>query len=306
MLTAPLSNGMLLFGLIAARTEEGFMIFLPIAILCSTSVNLMFAFAKSRGMNTLYLTFFNYLTACTFSSLLLVKGLSASGESLSTMLEGSSLPIFAVYTGVVYLSCFLGIQFSILKNGPSITTMFNRLGMVVPVAVSIFVFGDIPTPLRWVGILLAVLALLAYSYDGSFQFNGLLFGVFALGGMAELSNKLFSAQFDESLKPLYLVIVFGTCGILTSFILLSRKNKQPLTLKETVAGVFLGAVNMNTTFFILRALTVLPATVVFPALSVGVILMTALLSKVFFAEKLDKHARVALLITIVSLIFINL
>ena len=54
------------------------------------------------------------------------------------------------------------------------------------------------------------------------------------------------------------------------------------------------------------ALTVLPATVVFPALSVGVILMKALLSKIFFSEKLEKRARFALLITIVSLVFINL
>ena len=297
---------MLFFEFISPGTKEGFMIFLLTAILCSTSVNLTFAFAKSKGMNTLYLTFFNYLTACTISSVLLAKGLSASGASIGSMLSGSFLPLFAVYTGMVYLSCFLAIQFSILKNGPSITTMFNRLGMVVPVAVSIFVFGDMPGAMRWIGIILAILALMAYSYDGSFKFNGLLFGVFALGGMAELSNKLFSVQFDESLKPLYLVIVFGTCGILTSFILLSRKNKQPLTMKETFAGIFLGAVNMGTTFFILRALTVLPATVVFPALSVGVILMTALLSKIFFSEKLEKRARFALMITIVSLVFINL
>lgn len=282
------------------------MIFLITAILCSTSVNLTFAFAKSKGMNTLYLTVFNYVTACAISGFLLVRQLSASGGSVGAMLDQSWLPLFAVYTGVIYLSCFLGIQFSILKNGPSITTMFNRLGMVVPVAVSIFIFGDIPTTLRWLGIILSILALMAYSYDGSFKFNGLLFGVFALGGMAELSNKLFSAQFDESLKSLYLLLVFGTCALLTCVILFLKKDKQPLTSKETLAGIFLGTVNMNTTVFILRALTVLPATVVFPALSVGVILMTALLSRIFFAEKLEKRARFALMLTIVSLVFINL
>lgn len=280
--------------------------FLAIAIMCSASVGLTFAYAKSKDIDTLHVTFFNYLTAFGLSAFMLLRELAASDSFWVTLTEQKYLPIFALYTGVIYLTCFLGIQFSVLKNGPSITTMFNRLGMVVPIAVSIFIFNELPTPLRWFGILLAIFSLIAYSYDGGFQFNALLFTVFALGGAAELSNKLFSVLFDESLKSFYLLIVFATCTIITTFILKFRTQKSVFTIKQAQIGIFLGAVNFSTVFFVLKALVTLPATIVYPALSVGVILVTALISKLFFGEVFERKTCLVLALTVVSLIFINL
>lgn len=280
--------------------------FLVIAIMCSSSVALTFAYAKSKSMDTLNVTFFNYLIAFALSFFILLRTIAASDSFMNLLAEQKYLPVFAVYTGILYLTCFLGIQFSVIKNGPSITAMFNRLGMVVPVAVSIFIFNEIPTAFRWAGILLAILSLIAYSYDGGFQFNGLLFTVFVLGGAAELSNKLFSALFDESFKSFYLLIVFGTCLLISFFILKFRTHKMAITKKETLTGIFLGAVNFSTAFFILKALATLPSTVVYPALSVGVILVTALLSKFFFGEVFERKTYFVLGLTVISLLFINL
>lgn len=280
--------------------------FLITAMMCSSSVNLTFAYAKSKGMDTLHVTFFNYLAAFALSAFIFMRNITASASYLTVLADQAFLPIFAAYTGVIYLTCFLGIQFSVIKNGPSITTMFNRLGMIVPVAVSIVIFNEMPTPFRWIGIILAIVALIAYSYDRGFQFNGLLFTVFVLGGAAELSNKLFSALFDESFKPFYLLIVFGTCTIITVFILKFRSHKGSITGKEIQAGIFLGTANFSTAFFILKSLVALPSTIVYPSLSVGVILITALVSKLFFGEVFTRKVCFVLLLTIVSLIFINL
>lgn len=280
--------------------------FLVIAIMCSSSVNLTFAYAKSKSMDTLNVTLFNYINAFFLSAVVLVSRIE-SFDLLAAKLAGQLyLPIFAVYTGIVYLTCFLCIQISVFKNGPSITAMFNRLGMVVPVAVSIFIFNEIPTAFRWVGIVLSILSLIAYSYDGGFKFNFFLFAVFALGGAAELSNKLFSSLFDESLKGFYLLIVFGTCALMMVLILKFHSPKAPITGKEVKAGIFLGTVNFSTAFFILKALLTLPSTIVYPALSVGVILVTALISKLFFGELLNRKICFVLSLTVVSLIFINL
>ena len=280
--------------------------FLIIAIMCSSSVNLTFAYAKSKGMDTLNVTLFNYINAFVLSAAILGSRLAFSNISVKELAGQPYLLVFAAYTGIIYLTCFLCIQRSVFKSGPSITAMFNRLGMVVPVLVSILIFNEAPTAFRWVGIILSIVALIAYSYEGGFKFNGLLFSVFALGGAAELSNKLFSSLFDESLKAYYLFIVFGICTLLMPFILKSRSPQTPISGKEVKAGLFLGTVNFSTAFFIIKALHTLPSTIVYPALSVGVILVTALVSKLFFGELLNRKICFVLLLTVVSLIFINL
>lgn len=280
--------------------------FLVTAIMCSSSVGLTFAYAKAKNIDTLNVTFSNYLMAFGLSTFMLLRQIVASDSFGVTLTEQRYLTFFAIYTGVLYLMGFLGIQFSVLKNGPSITTMFNRLGMVVPVAASIFIFSEVPTPFRWAGIILAIFSLIAYSYDGGFQFNGLLFTVFALGGAAELSNKLFSVLFDESLKSFYLFVIFSTCSIITASILKFRTDKHAFTQKEIQVGIFLGAANFSTAFFILKSLVTLPSTIVYPALSVGAILVTAIMSKLFFGEIFDRKTYIVLGLTVVSLIFINL
>lgn len=280
--------------------------FLIIAIMCSSSVNLTFAYAKSKGLDTLNVTLFNYVNAFILSAFVVGSHADSFNLFAQILAEQPSLLVFALYTGIIYLTCFLCIQISVFKNGPSITTMFNRLGMVVPVAVSIFVFNEIPTAFRWVGIVLSILSLIFYSYDGGFQFNFFLFAVFALGGAAELSNKLFSSLFNEAFKGAYLLIVFGTCAVIMGFILNFRSNKVSVSSGEIKAGIFLGTVNFSTAFFILKALRTLPSTIVYPALSVGVILVTALISKLFFGELFTRKICFVLSLTVVSLIFINL
>jgi len=280
--------------------------FLIAAIMCSSSVGLTFAYAKKKGMNTLNITWINYLVAFGCSAFIFIQQIAAFSDYVGNLAAQTGLTLFSIYTGVLYLTAFMAIQFSVLKNGPSVTTMFNRLGMVVPVAVSILLFHEIPTTFRWAGILLAVFSLIAFSYDKGFRFNGLLLMVFFLGGAAELSNKLFSVFFDESFKGYFLLIIFGTCIVITAFILAFRKNKATTTLKEAQTGVFLGAANFSTAFFILKALTSLPSTIVYPSLSVGAILVTALMSKLFFGELFNRKICFVLTLTVISLVLINL
>lgn len=280
--------------------------FLVTAIMCSSSVALTFAYSKVKKMNTFNIIFFNYLIAFGCSAFMLIRQIGAAGDYFNARGAQTHLSLFALYTGIIYLAALLSIQFSVQKNGPSITTMFSRLGMVIPVAVSIVVFNEIPTAFRWAGIILAILSLIAYSYDKGFQFNGLLLTAFLSGGAAELSNKLFSTLFDEALKSYYLFVVFGTCVILMAFILTFQKDKVSFTKKETQTGIFLGAANFSTAFFILKALEALPSTIVYPSLSVGIILVTALMSKLFFGELFSRKTCMVLALTVISLVLINL
>ena len=294
------------------------MIYLLLAILCSASINLGFTLVKARRLHNLTVTWFNYLTASAVSLVLLLRAdlpaaafrpAALAGNMSGRITADGSLTLallFGAVTGVIYIAALLATQYSILRSGPSPTTMFGKLGSILPVLCSMALFGERPGLLCWAGIAVAMAALVVYNWDGGFRMGWLLPATFLLSGLAELSNKLFSAWCDQAFKPLYLLCVFGTAFLLCSLLLLREGRKAAIRPADGAVGVFIGAVNLGSAFLTIRALEELPAGVVFPALCAGVVLLIALAGRLFFQERLGKRGYAAIAMTAVSLILLNL
>lgn len=297
------------------------MIYLVLAIFISAAFNLGLTLAKKSGCEERNVTWFNYLMASIGGMVMMIsggifgklQGISLP-ELLSTIRGAEPTPagtiaystMFGLFTGIFYISTFILMQKSIEKNGPSPTAVFGRLGILIPILVSIVLWKEMPTPVRWLGIVIAFAALIVFNYDGGMKFNVLLLFVWFTSGIGELMNKFFTQWCMGEYKSLFLFCIFFGSFVLCSIWLALSKDRQPFSGKEAGIGMGIGIINLISSFFIIRALEHLPSNVVYPVLCSGAILIVALASRAFFKEKLGKKEIFALGLTVISLVLVNL
>ncbi|MCQ2561862.1 MAG: DMT family transporter [Clostridia bacterium] len=279
------------------------MIYLILAILCSSCLALAFALAGKLKLDTMNITLINYIAACGVSAFNLFREISGGIFSPAAM-SAYTLPI-AICAGAAALAGFWFIQRSVVANGPSATTMFSKLAMVIPVLVSVLFLNEEAGLLRWIGILLAVISLVLYNWDGGFKVNGLLLGVWLTDGWAILCSNLFARTCNPVDNTFYLTVLFGTAAVLAAVLIIKGKGPK-ITLKEISFGFVLGVLNLGNIGFMVKSLQVLPTSIVSPVIAVGVILITAIAGRLFFGETFKKRKITALGITIAALVILNI
>lgn len=298
------------------------MIYLAIAILISAAFNVGLTWAKKCGCEEKHITWFNYLMASIGGIYMMISGnvFGKLGAGISfkdlfaTMGGAEATPagsiafggVLGAFTGVFYITGLIAMQKSIEKNGPSPTAIFGRLGILIPILLSILLWNEVPTPICWAGIFIAFAALVVFNYDGGFKFNILLILVWLTMGMGELMNKLFTKWCMVDYEPLFLFSIFFSAFVLCTIWMMFTKEKKRFTLKEAAMGMGIGLVNLSSSVFIIQALKYLPSNVVYPVLCSGAILVVALASRAFFGEKLGKKGILALGLTVISLVLVNL
>ena len=119
---------------------------------------------------------------------LILAILCSSGVSLSIRYaEQHSI------NGCLYLGTLLLQQVNIRKNGTTISASFSHMGVLVPTLLSIFLFGEYPGRLQWVGVALALAAILILNIQGRAdkeKANSKIWLVFLLisGGCADMMS----------------------------------------------------------------------------------------------------------------------
>ena len=278
------------------------MLYLLLAILCGASINLGFALAGKKGLDNLNTTLINYIVACGVSAAQFASRMTAGQEHAFT---GKLTVPMAIFAGIVYLVCLLFVQAAIAETGPSAATMFNRLSMVFPVLVSIFIFHERAGLLRWTGIALAIASLIIFNWEGGIKFKAVLMRLWIAGGFAELCNSLVARLCPQEDKPFYMTLVFGTAGLITAALLIRRKGPK-IRAGEVLLGAGIGCVNLGSASFTVSSLQHLPTSIVYPTITVSIILLTTLVGMLFFGDKLEKKHKVAMAAAIAAVIILNL
>ncbi len=294
------------------------MLFLILSLIGGACISLSMVVANARKMDADKLVWVVYTVAGLISlGMLLAKPPQLAGLSLPAFggnLLGNITPegsltaaiIIGILTGVAYLSDYmLVLPRSIAVNGPSATTMFGKLGVLIPVAVSIFLWKEMPAAIQWAGIVLAIFSLIIFNYNGKLQFNRLLMIAFFTGGMVGFTCKLFAVYSTAEYRALYLLFLYLTGSVISAIILI-RRGKFRFSREYVAIGIVAGICNFAYSFFILKALDVIMASIVYPVTSAGMIMLVAVVSFLFFKDRLGKKGLVALVLIIISLILINL
>lgn len=288
---------------------------LALAIFSSASIAWLFKISEGPiggKMNRFRVTTTNYFVAFLVSLMIFISQNSAmSFTDKVKYVDWQSILLVGIPAGVCFFLSFIFYQVSVKENGASLSGMFGKLGILVPMLVSIFLWKELPSLLQSLGILLAMAAMIVVNLPekGTVvnKIRASLLLLFVFGGLAEFSSKLFQKMGQPSDKPAFLFVVFFVAFLFSLIMTLySSKSEDSILFKDLLMGVAVGVPNLLSSFFLISALNELPATVVFPVYSASAIGLISIGSALFFKEKLTKKSWIGILVTMIALVLVNI
>ena len=302
----------------------GEMLFLLLAIVSSSSVALLFKYSELKRMNHYQVIMLNYLTAAAVSFVMIqfdtvplfvpcTQPLQALVGNFTGNLtdEGSFVAavLLGILAGVLYFMSLYLYPRSIRQTGAALTGMADRLGTIVPLVVSVVVWNEIPLPLQWVGIVLLLLAMLLVNVDFSHPQKSTvkfcLLWIVLVSGAGNFANKLFQKYALLEYKNHFLLFLYFT-AFLVSAVLFIKNRSEGFSLKGVLVSICVGVPNCFSAFFLLLALSQMPAAIAYPVYSAGGITLLMILSFVFYHEKFKPNEAIAVALTIAGLVLVNL
>lgn len=278
------------------------MIYLLLAILSSSLFSLCTRLSSHKVSSQSAMLASNYLTC-----LMIAGSQTGFGNLFPHHSALSQTLAMGAGHGLFYMVTFLLMQSSIRRNGVVLSATFMKLGLLVPMTASVFLFGEKPSPLQLMGFLLAVAAIILINSGGShssIQFRAGLFLLLLIAGCTDTMSKIFEVWGTPALSPQFLLYTFLTALLLGIGTMLA-KGERPGKY-ELFFGVLVGIPNYFSAKFLLDALVHLPAVITYPSCNVATILVVTLAGILFFREKLTRRQFFAIGIILVSLALLNL
>ena len=283
------------------------MLFLLLATIASAGNALTMKFAGSRSDNRWALLLFNYLAATVLSALSAVRsGLDVAGVAPRVWWLG-------LVTGALFISAFALMQLNVRKNGATVSSSLFRMGAIIPMVLSIVLFGEYPTLAGSGGIIVAIAATVLLSIPRTETSDAgspasaarrLLIPMVLVGGIADTMPKIFEATGNPAHEEAFILTTFATAfAICVVMLLCTHERPAPV---DIACGTMLGFFNFFSTDLMLRALMELPAYLVYTGFSMGVVLLTYAANALVMHEKLSKRDNIAIALVIIALALINL
>ena len=276
------------------------MLFLCLGILSSALVSVIMRLSGGRVKNNLGMLTMNYIVCSVLAALFCNVG-QFGDPSLSTAISLGGI------NGALYLAGFILMQINIPRNGVVLSSIFQKLGLLVPIVVSICFYHELPSFLQGMGFLLAVAAIVLMNYQkdsGNAGFKIGLFGMLLACGMAEAMSKIFKETGATALEPQFLFVTFVSAMTLCFLCMIAKK--QRIGLSELLFGTLIAVPNFFSSKFLMGALGSLPAVIVFPVFSVGTILVLTLAGVLLFRERITKQQWIAISMILVALVLLNI
>lgn len=278
------------------------MIFLCLAILSSAAISLLMRISAGKISAKRSMLSVNYLVCA-------LLGAGYAGFDL-ICLEVAGFPfaiLLGVVCGVMLLGGFVLFQRNTAQNGIVLSSIFMKLGLLVPMAVSVLFFRELPTWMQTAGFCLAVLAIVLInlkSEGGTGRFHWQLLAMLLLCGGADAATKVFEVAGNGALADQFLFYSFAVALVLCLALVIFKQERPGV--RELLFGAAIGVPNFFSSKFLLLALKDLPAVVVFPSFSIATMLIATLAGVCFFRERLGKLQWVALGAIVAALLLLNL
>ena len=279
------------------------MIYLLLTMICGSMLSIVIRCSQGRVRSSTAMIAANYFTCMVMALCFLGFG----GKLLPTT-EGLGKTFgLGMMNGVFFMTAMMANRYNIKRVGVVLPNLFSKLGaLLVPLVISIFLFGELPGALQVVGFVLAILAIVlmnAHSGSQSITATATLFLLLFMEGMASSMSKVYRETGDPLLSDHFLLFTFISACLLCVIVLICKHEKPGWM--EMLFGAMIGIPNFLAARFVLKALETLPAIIVYPSRSVGTIVIVTLAGIFLFRERLSKRQVIAMLIIFVALVLLN-
>ncbi len=295
------------------------MSYLVLSVLLSVVLLLNFRLFPRFGINTTQAIVFNY-PVCFLTGLLLLPPGQAFQLNVGL---GWTWPALAL--GLGFILTFMLSGASTQRSGITATSLANNLSLVIPVGFSLFVFGTATAFDGWnylgLGLALVAVGLSTYKQPSSSVevvgsalgrwSVGLPVAVFLMYGFTNTAINYINLRFittPNQTVGITLVMVLG--AVVGGLILLTIRfirGQERLDPRNLLAAVTLGVPNFLSFYTLLLALSAFGGNgaLVYPLYNIGVIVVSALVARLFFGEKLSRLNQLGLGLAILAIALIS-
>jgi len=275
------------------------------AIVFSSFIFILFKQFPKFGIDTFQAIVFNYFTAC-------ICGFGLYGNTWSyKAIENNDWMIWALISGVLFISLFVLMGKSSQLNGVALTSVSVKMSMAVS---AIFIgIGEEFGLIKILGILMAVLGVLLVSFDSSDSSKTksiwmLLVLFFGSGLLDYALNFVQKYHLTDLSASLFSAIGFGIAGLFGA-ILLSQsiiRKQTSVSGKNIVAGICLGIPNYFSIYLLISAYSTTgwSDSTVLAIVNVSIVIISALLGFIAFKELASKQKVIGLLCAISAIILL--
>ena len=279
------------------------MISLCLSVLSSALVSIVMRLSGGRVKHGLGMLTMNYIVCALLAGFF---GGYQGALNLTDQRIGTVLAMGTV-NGVLYLAGVVLMQLNVRKNGVVLSSIFQKLGLLVTLVISVVFYRELPDLLQGFGFVIALAAIVLMNYQkgsGRVGSRWALIAMLLCCGMADAMSKIFTESGVAELEGQFLFYTFAVAMALC-FVLMTMKG-QKIGIKEAVFGTMIAIPNYFASVFLLGALESLRAVVVYPVFSVGTILVVTLAGVLAFRERLNKQQWIGVAAILAALVLLNI
>ena len=251
-------------------------LFLLLSIVSGAAVSLILKLFSDQKGNRYALFLGNYITCVCIA-------LAGIFRQKNITLPGGEVFLLGLISGAFFVAGLICMQTGIRLNGAALTAAFAKLGLIIPLTVSILLFGERPRAFQLIGLLLVFLAIF----------------------IIQPPHREAGQEDSQTIFLLPLIAVLFVCGSGDTMIKIFEHTGQGLHLPEFLGGVIVGIPNYFASALLLKALTKFPAFIAYPCYSTGTILLVLIVSSILFGEKIDRRTGAGLAVILAALVILN-
>ncbi len=284
------------------------MFFLVATILLNVWLFVLFKLFPRFNVDTLQAIVFNYIVCVITGTVYLGRFPIGSGSP--------SQPWFwwAVLLGAGFIALFNLIGYCTRQEGLTVTTIANKLSLVIPVVFSWYLYDEELLPGELVGVLLAIPAVYFSTRkkrdEGGVKKLWLPALLFVGSGLLDTLVKYVEEHFlsDAAFHADYTIHTFATAAVLGSIVLvyLLATGASRFHYRNIIAGVVLGVPNFFSIYCLIRLLhsDFLQSSAAIPVNNIGIVLLSTLVGILFFKERSGPQRIVGVVLSLIAILLI--
>ncbi len=290
------------------------MFYLAGSIILTSYLTLAFKMCEKYKVNIFQAIVFNYIT-CVITGSFVNGSFPINAEAMQT-------PWFkwACVMGVLFVSIFNVVGITAQKIGVAVASVANKLSLIIPVVLSVYLYGESVQGWKLLGVLLALVAVVFTCYQSKTQESdkepnirkweyALPFILFVGSGLLDaLINHVQKTYVTEENKNAYLISGFLSAAVIGSTLLIIQyiTGRQKFMFKNLAAGIIIGIPNYFSIWCLVRFLKSSPwqSSASIPVNNMGIVLFSSLVAWLLFKEKLSKLNWMGIILSLIAIYFI--
>jgi drug/metabolite transporter (DMT)-like permease len=289
------------------------MIYLIGSILFSSYLTLAFKACEKYDVNIFQAIVFNYITC-------VITGSFVNGAfQITATATQNTWFYWACGMGILFISLFNIIGITAQKNGVAVASVANKLSLIIPVLISVYLYKEQLSGLQIVGVVVALAAVLFTCYQpsksttASTKTNWLIYLLPLLlfigsGLLDSIINHVQKNYVTAENSNAYLITGFLSAATIGTTLLTIQliRGKQKFVFKNLLAGILIGIPNYFSIWCLVKFLKQSPwqSNQSIPVNNMGIVLFSAVAAWLLFKEKLSLINWIGIALSLVAIALI--